>query len=128
MKSCKLDYDAVAKAKSRDITSLTRDLRAWARKHGSLDVTSLMQTDSALEEAVRTKFGSLAAAAEKLGLKYKPRNKRWSAQRVKEEIRKRRKAGEDLRAARVKVDDRSLYDAGLRYFGDWALVIRRSSR
>lgn len=128
LEACGINYDRIAAVRSRDLPNLVKDLRAWSKKHGPLNVTSLKSTDSALEEAVRTKFGSLEAAAQALRLKYAPRHQRWSNKRVKEEIRKRKKGGRSLQAARVKEENRSLYNAGLRYFGDWASAIRSASR
>jgi hypothetical protein len=76
-----------------------------------------------LDAAARKHFGSLRAALEIAGLpcatRPPPYNK-WSRQSVIEGIRKRHRDGESLE--RTSRDDRLLYSAGKRLFGNWSVA------
>jgi hypothetical protein len=111
--------------RKRDRQSLLDALRAWHRKHGSLNTSRMKKTDPALLSASRRAFGSLEAAAHASNVPYVTyRRDRWSKRAVDEEIQSVRKSGRSLRPRSLAKECRGLYKAACKFYGSWRAALQ----
>lgn len=112
-------YAKITGKKTRSREAVTRDLKAWARTHGSLQAKTMREKNRPLLEAVYRRFGSLESAAKKLRLPYSSRTHRWSKQEVLRQMRGRKRLAKSLQARPVALEDNRLYQAARKHFGSW---------
>lgn len=106
-----------------DKESVAAAVRQCAIANGSISNAALWRQDPALPGAVQRQFGSIPAAARRLGLKYGPRYLPWSDSMVREKIMERRSKGLSITSRAVQLEDGKLYGAACNHFGSWGAAL-----
>jgi hypothetical protein len=123
--------------------SVAEAVRAWSAQHGVVQMRRIKATDKALAAAVSMYWGSLSKLNETLGLPVyeqvkseawtkagKPRFEKrppgyWTPKRVMEEVRALHAQEQLLFSKTVKRERAGLYDAAVRHFYSWRLLMER---
>jgi molybdenum-dependent DNA-binding transcriptional regulator ModE len=105
--------------RKRTIESVARDLRAWNRRHGPLNRSMMKSTAPKLLSAVERKFGSVAKAADELGLQHVSMVRQWTTESVLAAIRVLKEDAKPLHSAAVQRADSGMLAAGIKLFGSW---------
>lgn len=92
-----------------------------ARRDQGLPLTGIDRLDPPLYSAAKRYFGGWHNALRAAGLKSKP-HRRWSKRSVLQAIHCRHESG--LPLSRVWQEDAPLFDAAVRYFGNWEQAMR----
>jgi len=92
------------------------------RHRRGLSMIAVWRADPSLFNAAKRCFGRWHAALAAAGLPSKPRPQRWSKRTVVETIRRRDHDGPPL--SQVWRDDKSLFRAATRKFGNWQSALR----
>jgi molybdenum-dependent DNA-binding transcriptional regulator ModE len=100
-----------------------RQLRAWCRRHGTLDRIRLKATDHALLSAATKRFGSLEKAAAAAGVPFRRRVQRWTKERVLKEVKARARSGKGLSDTCVSRENLRLHAAAYRHWGSGGSVV-----
>jgi hypothetical protein len=109
-----------------DDNRIAAEMGSWVKKNGPLSSMALRHADSGLDRIVRKRYGSLTAAAKRLGLPFRPLRRSWTRDDVVKAVRARALTGEAMNARAVHLSDKNLYHAGLVRFGAWRKVLARA--
>lgn len=112
------DYASIKKRPLTADEVLVR-LRVLAATQDSLQPTR----HAALNRAAQRHYGAWAIALEAAGIP-QPDNRKWTAQRVIDQIRVEEAAGRSLRSNAVRKRNENLYMAGRRRFGTWQAAVQ----
>ena len=103
-----------------DRKKIIKVIKQRKKKGLSLKPSTLLKEDGGLYISAQKYFGSWERAMRAAGLKYKsPKLRRWSKEKVLEEIRSMRRKKIKVNHNYVYDHHRYLYSAGYRQFGTW---------
>ncbi len=112
-----LDYRQISKVRAWDKEGISKILFQWCAQHGPLNPSALNKTDSNLYQAIRKYFQSVEQCARSLGLPYAAQRRKWTRQKVADELRAWHCRHGPLSEKMLYDHETALYMATRRYFG-----------
>ncbi len=111
----------------RSRESIMEELKEWSKEHGSVNVTSLRQTNLPLERAIRRHFATMEEASDAAGVPYKIRKtpvRKWTKERVIANIRALEASGVRVCVNEAKKQMPGLVDGATGRFGTWRAAVK----